>query len=93
MPMFHLLSIWIRKLPYVQNNKKMIRGTISSFGVTIAGVLSALGLQLTLSRVLGVDQFGIYTYVISWVSLLGLLACLGLNTAALRFYSRLLVNR
>ena len=85
MPMFHLLSIWIRKLPYVQNNKKMIRGTISSFGVTIAGVLSALGLQLTLSRVLGVDQFGIYTYVISWVSLLGLLACLGLNTAALRF--------
>jgi O-antigen/teichoic acid export membrane protein len=69
----------------VNSNKKMIRGTLWSFVVTIAGVLSVLGLQVTLCRILGADQFGIYTYVISWVGLLGMLSSLGLNSAALRF--------
>lgn len=53
----------------------------------MGGTAATLLLQIVLARLLGVQWFGDYTYVIAWISLLALAATLGLDTAALRYVS------
>jgi O-antigen/teichoic acid export membrane protein len=51
----------------------------------VVGTTATLLLQIVLARLLGVQWFGDYMYVISWIGLLSLAATLGLDTAALRY--------
>jgi O-antigen/teichoic acid export membrane protein len=58
---------------------------ISAFSINAAGVGLAFGAQLLAARLLGAENYGIYAYVIAWVTVLGLLATLGFEAAVLRF--------
>lgn len=53
----------------------------------VSGTAATLLLQIVLARLLGVQGFGDYMYVVSWIGLLSLVATLGLDTAALRYVS------
>lgn len=61
------------------------RGAASAFVVNVLGLFTAFALQLVLARLLGKTGFGAYSYVISWLGVLVLVATLGLETALIRF--------
>lgn len=64
---------------------RLTRGAGTAFGVKVAGTLVVFANQVLLARVLGVDAYGQYIYVVTWVGLLGILAVAGFNTSAVRF--------
>lgn len=61
------------------------RGVGITFTIQIAGVGAAYFLQVFLARWMGAVEYGKFAYVFSWVTLLSVLAGLGLDTALLRF--------
>lgn len=60
-------------------------GTLLVTGLS-AGV--AIPIQIGLSRLLGVEEFGRYAYALNWVNLLSLLCVLGLDTTSLKLVAR-----
>ncbi|MGH6917731.1 MAG: oligosaccharide flippase family protein [Geminicoccaceae bacterium] len=66
---------------------RLARGASSAFIVnTLATGLAFLS-QIVLARALGADGYGIYAYVMAWITILALLATLGFQTGMLRFAS------
>jgi O-antigen/teichoic acid export membrane protein len=60
----------------------------SSFGALIIYALGAAlsyASQLVVVRTIGADSFGIYSYVLAWVTVLAYLATLGFHVSLLRF--------
>jgi O-antigen/teichoic acid export membrane protein len=53
--------------------------------VKAAGAATAFVAQVILARLLSVSQYGIYTFVMAWITLIALLAPLGADKASLRF--------
>jgi O-antigen/teichoic acid export membrane protein len=66
---------------------RLARGAAGAFVINIVGTGLAFLSQLVLARALGVEGYGVYAYVITWVTALGLVATLGFRTAVLRFAS------
>ncbi|HUU29728.1 MAG TPA: flippase [archaeon] len=64
---------------------ELARGAAGSFAVKSAGVLVLLASQVLLTRLLGAEQYGVYRYVISWITVLVVLAKLGLDSVLVRF--------
>lgn len=63
----------------------LARGAGSAFTVNAVGAGLGFLTDLVLARTLGVESYGIYAYVIAWVTILALLGALGFPTALLRF--------
>lgn len=63
----------------------LARGAIGSFVVKILGAAIAFGLHILLARLLGVTQYGIYIYALTWVNILVIASLLGSNTSLVRF--------
>ena len=63
----------------------LLRGSGASFFVKATGAFLALALQTVLARVLGVESFGEYTYIYTWMVFVAIFGRLGLDTASLRF--------
>jgi len=63
----------------------LVRGATGSFAIKIASIGLGLLTSLMLARLLGVDQYGTYAYVISWIIVLGIPAGLGLSQVMIRF--------
>lgn len=53
--------------------------------VQVVGAGLAYGLQVLLARLMGVSDYGVYTYVYVWVTFVSLLAGLGFPAASIRF--------
>jgi len=62
----------------------MVRGTVGTFVLKIVNTILAFGTSLLLARLLGAKEYGVYTYAISWASLLSVPAVMGLNTLLVR---------
>ncbi len=73
----------------LKDNKSIIqllfKGAASSFAVKTAGVGLAFILQVTLARITGKEEYGLYTYVIAWVTIASMLSPLGINRTAVKF--------
>lgn len=63
----------------------LAKGASGSFAVMVLGSAMAFGTQILLARFLGVAQYGIYIYALTWINVLSLLCQLGMNTSLLRF--------
>lgn len=63
----------------------LTKGAGGALTVKIAGVVIGFAVHLLLARVLGVEQYGIYTYVLSWMTILVLLCRLGTELTLVRF--------
>jgi O-antigen/teichoic acid export membrane protein len=63
----------------------IVRGAFGSAMVKVAGVGITFLLQVMLARLLGVEEFGIYAYVLAWLNVLVLLATLGFENTLVRY--------
>ncbi len=64
---------------------RVVRGGINAFALYMVGVGLAYCSQLAIARIVGADTYGIYAYVLAWISVLAYLAALGFDVALLRF--------
>lgn len=51
----------------------------------IAGAGAAFGLHALLARLAGVEQYGTFSYVLAWLAIAAMVACLGLDLSVVRF--------
>ena len=51
----------------------------------IAGAGAAFGLHALLARLAGVEQYGTFSYVLAWLAIAVMVACLGLDSSVVRF--------
>jgi len=86
------LSPWERVLESVTAN--VVRGnsgqpfaaaSIKAFAVYVVGAALSYLTQLVIARTIGAESFGIYAYVLAWMTLLGYLSTLGFHVSLLRF--------
>lgn len=80
-----VLPTIVRKLRGSSSSAEVARGAMGAFTVRIAGAGLPFVLHLVLVRVLGVEGYGRYVYVIGWVNLLAALARLGVGRPAIRY--------
>lgn len=63
----------------------LARGASAAFVIKVLGAGLAFALQVFLARIMGVESFGVYIYVISWITILSILGRMGFDSSALRF--------
>jgi O-antigen/teichoic acid export membrane protein len=61
------------------------RASIAAFVVFVVGAGLSYVAQLVTARIIGPDSYGIYAYVLAWVTLLGYFSTLGFHVSLLRF--------
>lgn len=66
----------------------LARGASTAIVVRITGTTMAFGVQVLLARDVGVVEFGIYVYALSWPNVLTMVSAFGLDTASLRFVAQ-----
>ena len=64
---------------------RVVRGGITAFALYMAGAGLACRSQLAIARIVGAETYGIYAYVLAWISVLAYLSALGFDVALLRF--------
>ncbi len=62
----------------------MYRGASGAFLVQVGGAGLGLVVHIVLARYLGLEQYGVYTLALSWVSVFSVLALFGQGTSLLR---------
>ena len=65
----------------------LIRGSTGAAVIYAAGAGLTFGLHVLLSRLMGVEHYGVYVYVLSWLSILVLFGKMGMDTLLLRYVS------
>src|SRR3954469_14446091 len=68
-----------------QPGHPLARASIAAFAVFVIGALLTYLAQLVTARIIGPDSYGIYAYVLAWVTLLGYFSTLGFHVSLLRF--------
>jgi O-antigen/teichoic acid export membrane protein len=61
------------------------RASIAAFAVFVVGAVLTYVAQLVTARIIGPDSYGVYAYVVAWVTLLGYFSTLGFHVSLLRF--------
>jgi len=69
------------------------RGASGSFIIMVISTLLVFGVNVILARLLGVKQFGIYTYVLAWINILLLFPKAGMEGTIVRFVSAYKVKK
>lgn len=65
--------------------KRVALGGITAFAIFIASAGVTACSQLLIARLVGAETYGIYTYVIAWMTILAYFSALGFDIALLRF--------
>ncbi|MEB3217226.1 MAG: flippase [Nostocales cyanobacterium 94392] len=76
-----------QKLRGQGNVAVLVRGAGSSFLVRGLGMGLAFMVQLVAARLLGLENYGNYAYVLAWMTMMSILGMIGFDTATLRFVS------
>ena len=66
-------------------NSILVRGASQSFILQIAGTFIMLSSHLLLTRLMGAANYGIYTYVLSWLNILLLLSLMGSTSLLVKY--------
>ena len=69
------------------SKRRLAYGSAAAAIIFFSGAALAFFAQLVVARVLGPESFGIYAYVLAWMSVLAYTAALGFQVALLRFVS------
>jgi O-antigen/teichoic acid export membrane protein len=69
------------------------KGAAGSFAAKLVGAGLLFFAQVLLARLLGVSQYGIYAYALSWMTVLAIIAKMGFETSLLRFLPEYSVKR
>jgi O-antigen/teichoic acid export membrane protein len=68
-----------------RGRRPLERASIAAFAVLVFGAGLSYLAQLVTARVIGLDSYGVYAYVLAWVTLLGYSSTLGFHVSLLRF--------
>jgi O-antigen/teichoic acid export membrane protein len=71
----------------------LVRGAVGSLTVSLAGTGISFVVQMILARLMGLDHYGIYAYVVSWISVLVIAARFGLDTLLVRLVAAYTVRK
>ena len=63
----------------------LVKGTGKSFFVKVIGTGILFGSQIALTRMLGVEGYGNYVYVLAWINILAIIGKFGFDTSCLRY--------
>jgi O-antigen/teichoic acid export membrane protein len=66
-------------------DRRLGRASIAALAVLVVGAGLTCVAQLVTARIIGPDSYGIYAYVLAWVTLLGYFSTLGFHVSLLRF--------
>ncbi len=80
-------AVTYQKLRGQGNVAVLVRGAGSSFLVRGLGMGLAFVVQLVAARLLGLENYGNYAYVLAWMTMVSILGRVGFETATLRFVS------
>jgi O-antigen/teichoic acid export membrane protein len=80
----HIIQILLGKADKGAIHSYLIRGSAGSLLLRIIGTGLVFINSLVLARLLGLTVFGVYTYVITWVSVLAIPAVFGLDKMLIR---------
>lgn len=69
-----------------------IRGLASTSFIKILGAVLAFILQVYIARILGVKEYGVYTYLFTWMMLISLVSPGGIDKSAIRFIPKYLAE-
>ncbi len=75
------------------NLGSVLRGAGMVMGIRIAGAGIAYGSQVLLARWMGPSEFGIYIYAWTWITLLALLAPIGLTISMVKFIAQYMATK
>ena len=64
---------------------RVARGSVVAVFIYTAGVGLTYCSQLVIARIVGIDTYGVYAYVFSWMVVLAYVSALGFDVALLRF--------
>ncbi|WP_407153967.1 oligosaccharide flippase family protein [Bradyrhizobium sp. STM 3557] len=70
----------------------LARSSIAALAVYVVGAGLTCVAQLVIARIIGPDSYGVYAYVLAWVTLLGYLSTLGFHVSLLRFVPTYQIN-
>ena len=63
---------------------RLARGSVLAFGTYIAGAALTYLSQLVIARLVGATSYGLYAYVLAWMTILAYVATLGFDVSLLR---------
>ncbi len=63
-----------------ENRAYLLKGSIGTFALQGASILLGFVSTWIFAKLLGVEQYGVYTYLLSWLAVLGTLAAMGTET-------------
>jgi O-antigen/teichoic acid export membrane protein len=63
---------------------RLVRGTVGTLVLRLSAAGLAFLLNVLLARLLGMAEYGVYTYVLSWIGLFSILAIFGLDKLLVR---------
>ena len=66
-------------------SRLLARGSVVAFAIHVCGAGLTYCSQLLIARSIGADGYGIYAYVLAWITMLAYLAALGFDVSLLRF--------
>lgn len=66
-------------------NLLLIKGTGKTFFIKVVGTGILFGSQIALTRMLGVEGYGNYVYVLAWINILAIIGKFGFDTSSLRY--------
>ncbi len=64
---------------------RLASGSIAAFAIYVAGAGMAYAVQLAIARIAGAGGYGIYAYVVSWVTVAAYFSTFGFDVSLLRF--------
>jgi O-antigen/teichoic acid export membrane protein len=73
--------------------KRVLRGAVWTLGSKVAATSTGFLLNVLLARHMGVEGYGIFSYVLSLVLFLTALSCFGLNQAGIRFVAGYVIEQ
>ena len=75
----------LRRLSRDATTGRLARLTSGALLVRILAVTTGFALHVLLGRMLGVEEYGVYTFALSWAMLLAFFSRLGLDNTLVRF--------
>lgn len=70
-------------IPYI-----LAKSASGAFVLKILCLLISFLTHALLARIIGIEEFGLYTYIATWIALLSLPAMLGMTTGSVRYISK-----
>lgn len=65
--------------------RRVALGSATAFAIYVASAGVTACAQLLIARIVGAQTYGVYAYVIAWITILAYFSALGFDTALLRF--------